>query len=69
MIRTPNCAANLAAKIEGVKIYQLRFAALPKVMEVDVELVAVFTRRAQDIENYYTNPKGGKLQLWRLRFV
>ena len=62
-------AANLAAKSEGVKIYQPRFAASPKVIEVDLELVVVFTRRAQDIENYYTNPKGGKLQLRRLRFA
>ena len=32
---------------------------LTAVMDVDLKLVAVFTRRAQDITASYANPKGG----------
>ena len=32
----------------------------PEVMEVDLDLVAGFTRRAQDITASYANPKGGR---------
>ena len=63
------CVTVNGSKSGVVKIYLPRFAASSKVIEVDVDLVAVFTQRAQDIENYYTNPKGGKLQHRRLRFV
>jgi hypothetical protein len=31
--------------------------------------VAVFTRRAQDITVSCTNPEGGRLYAWRMRFV
>lgn len=48
-----------AAKSEGAMRYQPRFAASPEVMDVD--LVAVFTRRAQDITASYANPKGREI--------
>ena len=38
MSRIPNCEVKLAAKNEGVRIYQPRFAASPKVIEVTLTL-------------------------------
>lgn len=48
-----------AAKGEGVTLYQPRFAA-PHRKVMDVDLVAGFTRRAQDITASCANPQGGR---------
>ena len=61
-------AQHHAAKGEGATLHQPRFAARP-LRGTGGELVAVFTRRAQDITASYANPQGGRLLARRSRFA
>lgn len=63
-----NTAQHLAAKGEGATQHQPRFAAHPQ-RGTGGELVAVFTRRAQDITASYANPQGGRFLARRSRFA
>jgi hypothetical protein len=60
--------SDLAAKGGGAAHHQPRFAA-PHRQVMDVDFVAVFTRRAQDITASYANPQGGRLFARRSRFA
>ena len=60
--------SDLAAKGGGATHHPPRFAA-PHRQVMDVDLVAVFTRRAQDITVSCANPEGGRLLARRTRFA